>query len=175
VAAAALSFVALSRDHFSQLVEWLARPHVAQWWTNPQGAAAVEEEFGPCVDGTDPTEVLLCAQGDQLVGLVQLYRLDDNPDYAAAVGLPDAAGIDLFIGEADRLGVGLGQAIIAAALERVWRRYPDVPCAMAGPSVRNVRSIRAFEKSGFTARGPVRVPGEEDEEMVLVYARPTGA
>ena len=175
MAATAPSFVALSRHHFPLLVEWLARPHVAQWWTHPQGAAAVENEFGPCVDGTDPTEVLLCAMDDQLIGLVQLYRLDDNPDYANAVGLPGAAGVDLFIGEADRLGVGLGPAIIAAALERVWRRYPDVPCAMAGPSVRNVRSIRAFEKCGFIAQGPVRVPDEEDEEMVLVCPRPTGA
>jgi RimJ/RimL family protein N-acetyltransferase len=50
-----------------------------------------------------------------------------------------------------------------------------VPSAMAGPSVRNIRSIRAFEKCGFTALGPVRVPGEEDEEMVLICPRPTGA
>lgn len=171
----ALTFVALTRDHFPLVVDWLARPHVAEWWGKPQGMDQVEAEFGPCVDGTDPTEVLLCLVDDEPVGLVQIYRLDDNPEYAEAVGLPSAGGIDLFIGDGARRGTGLGPAIITAATKRIWARYPDVPCAMAGPSVRNASSIRAFEKVGFGAVRQVRVPGEEDEELVLVCARPTGA
>ena len=169
----ALTFSALRRDHFDLVVDWLAQPHVAQWWEHPQGPAEVEAEFGPCVDGSDPTEVLLCLVDDHPVGLLQIYRLADNPEYAAAVGLPSAGGIDLFIGDGERRGSGLGPAIIAAALQRIWARYPDVECAMAGPSVHNARSIRAFEKAGFRAVRQVQVPDETDEELVLVCERPT--
>ena len=167
------TLVPLRRHHFGLVVDWLAQPHVAEWWDSPQGMDQVEAEYGPCVDGTDPTEVLLCVVGDQPIGLVQIYRLEDNPEYAEAVGLPSAGGIDLFIGDGERLGAGLGSAMIAAAAERIWERYPDVPCAMAGPSVHNARSIRAFEKAGFRALRQVRIAGETDEELVLVCARPT--
>jgi aminoglycoside 6'-N-acetyltransferase len=156
------------------VVEWLSRPHVAEWWATPQGAEEVEQEFGPCIDGADPTLVFLCAVAGRPVGLVQMYRLVDNPDYARAVGLPEGGGIDLFVGEEDQQGHGLGPAIIMAATEMLWRRYPEVSYAMAGPSVRNGRSIRAFEKSGFSIWGRVSVPGEADDELVLVCPRPTG-
>jgi aminoglycoside 6'-N-acetyltransferase len=152
---------------------WLSRPHVAEWW-DTHAPDAVEEEFGPCVDGTDPTRVFVCRLDGTPVGLVQMYRLDDNPDYARAIGLAQAAGMDLFVSDPERCGHGLGPDIILATLELIWAAYPEVTCAMAGPSVRNGRSIRAFEKSGFTAVGPVAVPDEVDEEMVLVRARPTG-
>jgi aminoglycoside 6'-N-acetyltransferase len=174
VAGPDLSFHPLTRRDFPLLSNWLARPHVAEWWGTHQ-PTAVEEEFGPCVDGTDPTRVFVCLLAGTPVGLLQVYRLDDNPDYARAVGLEQAAGMDLFLGDAERCNRGLGPDIIAAALDMIWAAYPEVTRAMAGPSVRNARSIRTFEKSGFTAAGAVRVPGEEDEEMVLLCPRPIAA
>jgi RimJ/RimL family protein N-acetyltransferase len=168
-----LAFIALTRSDFPLVTSWLARPHIAEWWDEPQGLEAVEHEYGPCVDGTDPTRVFICTLGGTPVGFLQYYRLDDEPGYARAVGVENAAGIDLFLIDAKRRGTGLGPRLIAAVLARIWSDYPDVTCAMAGPSVRNVRSIRAFEKAGFVARGAVDVPGEADQELVLVSDRPT--
>jgi aminoglycoside 6'-N-acetyltransferase len=164
----------MGRADFALLATWLARPHVAEWW-GEHDPAAVEQDFGPAVDGHDPTVLFVGEVGGEPVGLVQVYRLADNPDYAAAVGLESAAGIDLFVADGERLGHGLGSRLIRAALAEIWRRYPEVTSAMAGPSVHNARSIAAFEKCGFERRGPVRVPGEADEEMVLVCRRPTAA
>ncbi len=45
---------------------------------------------------------------------------------------------------------------------------------MAGPSVRNVRSHRAFATAGFLAVRRVTVPGEEDDELIWVRPRPPG-
>jgi len=170
-----LTFIPLTRDDFPLVVEWLARPHVAQWWREPQGHEAFEREYGPCVDGTDPTLVFICTLESTPVGFVQIYRVDDEPEYKAAVRLDDAAGVDLFLCDADRTNMGLGPQVIRRAVEQIWDSYPDVRRAMASPSVHNARSIRAFEKSGFATMGAVVVPGEIDEEMVLVYERPTTA
>ena len=164
----------MGRADFALLATWLARPHVAEWW-GEHDLAGVEQEYGPCVDGTDPTEVFICSEVGDPVGLVQIYRLADNAATNAAVGVTDGAGIDLFVADGERLGHGLGPRLIAAALDLVWAHYPEVRSAMAGPSVRNLRSHRAFEKAGFHAVGPVTVPGEEDDELVLVCPRPTGA
>lgn len=172
--AAELVLRPLARADFPLVVDWLARPHVAEWWGPPLDPAGVEKEFGPSVDGTDPTEVFVATEGGAPIGLVQIYRLADNPDYRRAVGVHDGAGVDLFVAEADRRGQGLGPRLIAQALTLIWAHYPEVRRAMAGPSVRNLRSHRAFERAGFVAVGPVTVPGEPEDELVLVCPRPTG-
>jgi aminoglycoside 6'-N-acetyltransferase len=163
----------LARADFPLVVGWLAQPHVAAWWGPPLDSAGVEHEFGPCIDGADPTEMFIFSEDGTPLGLVQIYRLADNADYERAVGVEDAAGIDLLIGEAARCGQGLGPRLIGLALALVWDHYPEVERAMAGPSVRNTRSHRAFEKAGFHALRQVAVAGEEDDELVFVCPRPT--
>jgi aminoglycoside 6'-N-acetyltransferase len=169
-----LGFEPLARTDFPMLVRWLAEPHVASWWGPPLDLTGVETEFGPCIDGTDPTVVFVVTEGGAPVGLLQIYRLADNRDYARAVGTDDAAGIDLLIGEPARCGAGLGPRMISQAAELIWERYPEVGGALAGPSVHNTRSHRAFEKAGFSALRRVTVPGEEDDEMIFYRPRPTG-
>jgi len=163
----------LDRTDFPLVSTWLARPHVARWWGTPRDLAGVEAEYGPCVDGADPTRLFLGLAGAHPLGFVQAYRLADNLDYARAVDVAEGAGIDLLIGDEDRCGHGWGPRLIAAALEVVWNLYPEVQRAMAGPSVDNTRSVRAFEKAGFQRARRVRVPGEDDDELILVCPRPT--
>ncbi len=169
-----LSLRPLARVDFALLVTWLTQPHVAEWWGAPKTLDDVEAEYGPCIDGTDPTHLFLCHEGDRQIGLVQIYRMADNPDYVDAVGFDDAAGIDLFIGEASTCDRGVGTGLISAAAALIWRTYPEVRGALAGPSVHNARSIRAFEKAGFSAVRQVTVPGEDDDELILYCPRPTG-
>ncbi|HWA66929.1 MAG TPA: acetyltransferase, partial [Mycobacteriales bacterium] len=53
-----LRFRPLVRDDLPMLFEWLRQPHVAKWWREvPADLAAVEAEYGPCIDGADPTEL----------------------------------------------------------------------------------------------------------------------
>ena len=163
----------LTRADFPVLTRWLAQPHVAQWWGVPMTAEGLESEFGPCVDGTDPTFVFVAEERGEAVGLAQYYRLAHNPEYAQAVEVENGAGIDLLIGRADRCGQGLGPRMIRAVLAEVWDRYPGVDCAMAGPSVENTRSHRAFEKAGFRPARQVSVPGEVEDELIFVCSRPT--
>lgn len=168
----ALTFVPLTRDDFALVVQWLARPHVAQWWHRPQGLAAFEAEYLGCLDGTDPTLVFICWSDGAPIAFVQTYRVDDEPAYREAVGLAHAAGMDLFLVDADRRGAGLGPRVIRATVARMWATYPEVERVVASPSVHNTRSIRAFEKSGFARDRPVTVPGEIDDELVMVCERP---
>ena len=67
---------------------------------------------GPCVDGRDPTEVFIAERAGAPFGLMQRYRMADEPDWQQALagaGLPTAAvGIDYLIGSARDTGRGLG-------------------------------------------------------------------
>lgn len=55
--------------------------------------------------------------------------------------------LDVFIGERSFTGQGLGSKIIEAFLESVvWK---DFEFCVADPDVRNIYSIKMFEKCGF--------------------------
>ncbi len=168
----AIGFRPLTRADFALVATWIGRPHVAEWWTEPADLAGVEAEYGPCVDGTDATRAFLILSGPRPVGFIQCYRLADEPSYAVAVRVDDGAGIDLFVGEDDVRGGGFGSRVLRAFVDQiVWPGYPEVARVMAGPSVRNQRSQRAFEKAGFRPRQVAVVPGEDDPEQVMVLER----
>ena len=171
-----LAFRRLERSDFELLQQWLSAPHVSYWWGGPRDLAGVEEEFGPCVDGADPTLVFVVtiSEGAIPVGIVQSYMLRDTPGYEAAVGVPKAAGMDLLIGEPRWIGVGLGKEVIARFVTEIgWSAFPQAKRYMAGPSVRNIRSRRAFERAGFVYKGLADVPDEPDPEAVMVLERPS--
>jgi aminoglycoside 6'-N-acetyltransferase len=171
-ASADLGFRRLGREDFGHVERWLSSPHVRLWWGEPLDAAGVEKEFGPCVDGIDPTLVFVTTLAHRPIGIVQTYRLSDTPDYETAVGVTDAAGIDLFIGEPDLLGMGLGKAIVRTFVADIgWKAFPDAKRYMAGPSVKNLRSRRTFEAAGFLFVRQVDVPGEPDPEALMVLER----
>ena len=66
------------------------------------------------------------------------------------------------------------KAIIARFVSEIgWSVFPQSKRYMAGPSVRNIRSRRAFEGAGFVYQGLADVPGEPDLEAVMVLERPT--
>ncbi len=167
-----IGFRPLTRTDFALVATWIGRPHVAEWWTEPTDLAGIEATYGPCVDGIDPTLTFLILSGGRPVGFIQCYRLDDNPDYGRAVEVDQAAGIDLFIGEADVMGGGFGSAVLSRFVDEVvWPAYPDLVRCMAGPSVRNGRSQRAFEKAGFQRGHVAMVLDEDDPEQVMVRER----
>jgi aminoglycoside 6'-N-acetyltransferase len=176
-----ISFRPLTRGDFDLLARWLAAPHVEAWWREDPEPGAIEERYGPGVDGLDPTELFVIELGDRAVGLIQRYRFDDNPEWRAALapaGTPGAAfGIDYLIGEERDIGSGLGQRVIGDFIARSWDRYPDVVAVVAavvGVDADNRRSWRALEKAGFQRAWTGRVESEDpsDQGVSHVYVLP---
>ena len=127
-----LTFHPISRADFGLLGEWLVTPHVARWWADDPSAAAVEADYGGCVDGTEAAEIFIASLDARPVGLIQRYRLDAYPQYieelVALMAVPAAAySIDYFLGPADVLGQGFGSRMICAFTARLWRDDPARP------------------------------------------------
>lgn len=115
--------------------------------------SAIEERYGPVVDGLDPTEMFIVELGDDPVGFLQWYDIDTDPDWKAALvpaGVPSgAAGIDYLIGEEGLIGRGLGSAMIKQFVTERLAAHPATGSVAADVSVDNRRSWRALEKAGF--------------------------
>ena len=134
--------------------EWLGREHVRRWWGERGDLQRTIDHYGPSLDGRDPTDLYAILVGGRDAGMIQTYIVADYPDYAALVGVgEDVAGLDLFLGEDELLGRGLGTEIIRRFVsEVVWSRAAAHAC-VADPDVENISSLRAFEKAGFRRVG----------------------
>jgi aminoglycoside 6'-N-acetyltransferase len=169
-------FRPLCRTHVALLRRWLRQPHVARWWNHRTTRAALEADFGPALDGSDPARLDVAIAGARSFGFVQRYRFADNPGYradvAAVVDVPDTAwSIDYFVGEASMLRQGWGTAMIEAALAAIWRDEPAAPAVIVPINAANVASRRLLERAGFraVAEGPLEPDNPVDGREHVFY------
>ena len=106
------------------------------------------------------------------IGWIQWYRWADHAGHAALLGAePEAAGLDLALGEERLLGRGLGPRAIRAFLDEVVFRDPAIVACVTDPETRNTRSLRAFAKAGFHVVRTVQLPGEPATRAVVRHER----
>ncbi len=183
-----ITFRPLERADRTRLRDWLNQPHVYEWWGVPSGvpdsiggpgddAATLEQvdaEYGDSFDGTGTDQRFVIVVDGEAIGMAQWYRLSDSPEYAEAIGEPDGAGMDLFLGDPGRTGAGLGPRVIDAFVTGVVFAEPGIGRCVAGPDVRNERSVRAFARAGFSWARDAQVHGEPAPERVMVRDRAPG-
>jgi RimJ/RimL family protein N-acetyltransferase len=144
-----IRFAPLRVEDLELLDDWFVREHVARWWPECQTPEQVRAEFLPALEGRDPCDVYLIELDERPVGLIQTYLYASYAESAHLDLEQDVAGVDLFVGEAELLGRGLGPRVLEAFLaEHVFARADTIACA-AEVDVRNERSLRAFAKAGF--------------------------
>jgi len=132
------------RVHGALLADWLARPHVAEWFGAPAPhlafAATPPEGAGQAV----------IVRNGLPVGYLR-WRSVGRADLDAA-GLPEipdgATDADLFIAEPALQGKGLGQAALTELQARL-RDAGATPILGLTTSVDNLAALAAFERMGF--------------------------
>ena len=175
------TFRRVIRDDFALLACWLGEPHVARWWNHEFTAEAVKRDFGESADGNEPSEDHLALLGDRPVGLIQYSRLADYPQYrgelSPLIDVPDdAVSIDYLIGEPTLIGRGVGTAMIAAFVERIWRTDPAVESIIVPVNSANTASWHALLTVGFrvVGRGDIEPDNPIDDPLheILRLDRP---
>lgn len=161
-------FRRLEECDFDLLHQWMNHGEVKKWYTKGTiSFVRIQEKYGPCVTGESPKLTMIACLDGCPTGFLQAYSLGNYPAYAAQVGICDAVGIDLFIGEANKLNHGLGSAMLRVFVEK------KLPCeftesiAVIGPEPDNKRAIRAYEKAGFQYFHQIENPREEMFEYLM--------
>jgi aminoglycoside 6'-N-acetyltransferase len=137
-------FVPVEPRHLNMISEWLAQPHVAQWWNNDP-----EKEMADIADHMDSVSVepFIIMLGDEAIGYLQAYDPhleDDHPYQDQPTG---TMGIDLLIGEADLIGQGHGPRLIDEFVSLLFEE--GVPRVITDPDPANEHAIKAYRKAGF--------------------------
>lgn len=166
----------MGRTDFPLLTDWLAKPHVVRWWREPLDLAGVEAKYGPRVDGVEPTRMFIIEHEEKSIGWIQWYRWADYPKHAALLGAAaDTAGVDLSLGEEALLGRGIGSVAIGRFIDEHIFADPAIRAVISDPEEQNRRSVRAFEKAGFSIANRVMLPGEDYWRCVVRLDRVAGA
>jgi len=144
----------LRTDELATLAGWLAEPHVAVWWPEPQGLAAVTAHYTPCLDGRDPTELLAVVVVGTAVGFLQRYEVDHGTAWAAELaraGVPaGAVGLGYLVGERTWLRRGVATAAVRAAVAGTWAVYPRATGVAVACQQDNVASWSTLRAAGLT-------------------------
>ncbi len=152
----------LARGDLPLLAAWLRQAHVARWWDHATTPEAVEADFGPGIDGTEPVEQLVACLPGRPFGFVQRYGLGAYPEYRAElaqwIAVPaDAFAIDYFVGEPGLLRRGLGTAMVRAAVAALWQEAPRASSVVVAVNAANLASWRTLERAGFRLAGRARL------------------
>ncbi len=147
-----ISFRPLERGDLPLLLGWLRDPEVARWYWDDAAELSDQElaakwERDTRGDGLVDRYIMQVDGSD--VGEIQKCRLADFPEHQAEMGIPDAAGVDLLIGDMEFRHRGLGAGILKAFRDGVVFADARIQTCVIDPAPDNTIAIRAYEKAGF--------------------------
>jgi RimJ/RimL family protein N-acetyltransferase len=146
-----IAFTPLQEEHFPVIHSWFNLPHIQAFyslkmWTLDE----VGKKLTPYIQGKGDLKCYIISFDEKPIGYIQCYPVKkhpwDNQDLTKEV-IENGAGLDLFIGEKEYVGKGLGSQILDAFLKNyIWPHYQY---CLVDPDTRNEASLRFFKKCGF--------------------------
>lgn len=142
-------------EEYDRMVRWRNSPHVRMWWDPddpPLTREAAIEEYRSDIMPGSPSTACIVELGGQPIGFLQFYRWSSYASDAQEIGIDideRSWGIDVFIGEPDQVGKGIGTRMVRLACDYLEAQDPASSIALL-TEVDNAVAIRCYEKAGFT-------------------------
>jgi aminoglycoside 6'-N-acetyltransferase len=166
---AVISFAPVTAEHYPLLLSWLAKPHMREWWGDPGTELGYIRDM---VEGRDTTRPFLILSAGEPVGYIQYWFIGHFQneswikDHPWLAELPsDTVGVDLSIGDPERLSRGLGSEALAAFVSTL--RDTGYRNIVIDPDPQNVRAVRAYEKAGF--RPVASLLGRSGDALIMQH------
>ncbi len=159
----------MTADDLPLMRRWLDMPHVTEWWGEPDAELGYIRDM---IDGRDTTQPFIFSVDGEPVGYIQYWFVGHHQnatglrDHPWLAELPaDAIGVDLTIGDPDRLAQGIGSGALRAFVNRLLEQGYETIIIDPDPS--NARAVRAYEKAGF--RAIPRLAGRTGDTLIMQY------
>jgi aminoglycoside 6'-N-acetyltransferase len=162
-----ISFIPVRPEHYALLQTWLNAPHMQEWWGEPEAELGFIRDM---VEGRDTTRPFLIALGGEPIGYIQYWYIGHHQneqwikDHPWLMELPsDTIGVDLSIGNADKLSQGIGSRALTAFVRMLRDEgHTDI---IIDPDPANARAVRAYGKAGF--RPVPHLEGRTDGVLIM--------
>ncbi len=150
-------FRVLTENDLSLLFAWVNQSEISRWWADVglDLQTFKEKYLEKLSNGFEfPFMVLF---DEQPIGYIEYYVANKVgggwwTDEPAGV-----YGIDVFIGESEKLGRGYGSNFLRMFVDFLLKK-PEIKKIIIDPAVDNLRAIRCYEKVGFSPVGQVKTP-----------------
>jgi len=130
------SFQPLKKTDLPLLFDWLALPHIAEWWRESRDWEIFSKKYIPKITAPDIQQVFIIRDGKR-IGYIHSYE-DPGKIF----------GLDLFIADTESLGKGYSVPLIKQFIHQFI--LPLGPKKIGiDPEITNVRAIHVYEKVGF--------------------------
>jgi aminoglycoside 6'-N-acetyltransferase len=133
----------VAREDFPLLAQWLAEPHVAEWW------GEVDDELASIAASMSSIETrpMIVELDGRPIAYLQYYdpHLEEGHPYQDQP--KGTLGIDVSVGPPQMLGIGHGSAIVRQLAGELFAG--GAPRVVIDPHPDNACAIRAYEKAGF--------------------------
>lgn len=164
-----ITFKTLDEQDFPTLHKWMNLDFVSRWYDKRKFIYDdVEREYSMRIKEDTPIESYLIYYGEHPIGYIHNFRVYDYPEYALAVLVEKTTyGMDMFIGNQEYVGKGLGPQIITKFLNEIVFQKADCFACIVGLEKDNPAAIRAYEKAGFTYLKTVLSLGSPEPEFIM--------
>jgi aminoglycoside 6'-N-acetyltransferase len=143
------TLIPVSEESVPLLARWLSDPRVLEFYEgrdSPYDDDMVRTQF---LSPDEHTERFIVYHSKRPIGYLQLYPVNPAKRPLYGVGEDEAPfGMDLFIGEPDLWGRGLGSRLVQEAAAYLVKER-GATSVFLDPHTRNTRAIRAYSKAGF--------------------------
>jgi aminoglycoside 6'-N-acetyltransferase len=132
------------------LARWLTDERVLAFYEgrdNPHPYERIVEKYRPRARGEEFVRPCIQSHEGRDVGYVQYYPVA-SPDDCGLEEADDTWGVDLFIGEPELWGKGIGTRALAALVRHLFAAE-NARRVVLDPHVDNQRAIRSYERCGF--------------------------
>ncbi|MCZ2527394.1 GNAT family N-acetyltransferase [Streptomyces sp. NPDC059506] len=144
---------------------WMNDPEVARFWEMAHPPDRIGDYLREQIASAHSTPWIGCIDGEPM-SYWELYRADLDPLARHYTARPRDAGVHLLLGPSRFRGRGLGARLLRIVSDRQLAADPYAQRVVAEPDVRNVRSVRAFERAGFRMAGQLELPDKRAAFMV---------
>ena len=160
----------MTADDLPQILRWLAAPHVAQWWGNP------DDQFGlVSEDLAEPAmDQFIVATDNRPFGYLQCYDPTAWLENGLGAQPQGTRGIDQFIGDPDMINRGHGSAFIRVFIDSLLAA--GTPRTSSCDSASPLRLKRTFHvRVAATQRKEARAHTSQDESRGGVLPKDKGS
>ena len=146
-----ITFRPLEPGDLPLIFRWLRDPEVSRWYWDVTELSDEDlaAKWEPRTQEDELVDRFIMLVGGMAIGEIQTNRGADFPVHQAEIGIPQAAGVDLFIGEKDYRHRGFGADILKAFISGVVFEDRQIQTCTIDPEPANTIAIRAYEKAGF--------------------------
>jgi RimJ/RimL family protein N-acetyltransferase len=168
-----ITFKPLTKSNFPLLLKWLETPHVKAWWDEDikWDIALIHKKYDSYVYGykfensiRKKIQAYIIEYDNRPIGYIQIYNAYDFPRSKPLINLPEnLAAFDIFIGEKDVLGRGVGAKALVSIEDYYDSNFTHI---FADPDKENLAAIRTYEKAGFR-----KIQDQEDTKEIWMVKK----